>query len=226
VVKFKGSGHREKSVIAELLGGEIARKLGLKIPEIICLHLDEAFGRTEGDEEIQDLLKLSQGTNLGIHFLSGAVNYDPNVMKVDSQTASKIVWLDAFITNVDRTFKNTNMLMWHKELWLIDHGSSFYFHHSWDNWEANALSEFKFISDHILLAEAAELEKADEELRVLITDDFISKLVGLIPDEWLNFDLSQTPAELRKVYADFMRLRIKNTENFVKQALDARQNLI
>src|SRR5690554_2126372 len=109
VVKFKGSGHREKSVIAELLGGEIARKLNFKVPEIIFLELNEAFGRTEADEEIQDLLQASQGTNLGLHFLSGAINYDPNVMKVDPTLASQIVWLDAYITNVDRTFKNTNM---------------------------------------------------------------------------------------------------------------------
>jgi len=226
VVKFKGSGHREKSVIAELLGGEIARKLGLRVPEIIFLHLDEAFGRTEGDEEIQDLLKLSQGTNLGLHFLSGAVNYDPNVMKIDPETASKIVWLDAFITNVDRTFKNTNMLMWHKELWLIDHGSSFYFHHSWENWEKQSVSEFKFIKDHILLSEASELEKADEELKPLITDEFVCELTDLIPDEWLKWDLNHSPEELRKVYHDFIIGRREHSVNFVKEALDARQNLI
>src|SRR5690606_10594310 len=226
VVKFKGSGHREKSVIAELLGGEIARKLGFKVPELVFLNVDEAFGRTEGDEEIQDLLQASQGTNLGLHFLSGAINYDPNVMKIDAETASRIVWLDAYITNVDRTFRNTNMLMWHKELWLIDHGSSFYFHHSWDNWEKQAVSPFAFIKDHVLLKEAAQLEKADEDLKPLLTNPFIDELVQLLPDEWLQWDYDHTPEQLRKVYADFMKIRRDNSEIFVKEAQHARQNLI
>lgn len=226
VVKFKGSGHREKSVIAELLGGEIARNLGFKVPELVFLNVDEAFGRTEGDEEIQDLLQASQGTNLGLHFLSGAINYDPNVMKIDAETVSRIVWLDAFITNVDRTFRNTNMLMWNKELWLIDHGSSFYFHHSWDNWEKQAESPFAFIKDHVLLGEASEIEKADADLKPLITDEFIHKLVELIPDEWLNWDYDKSPAELRQVYADFLKIRKNNSGIFVKEAQNARQNLI
>src|SRR5690606_265575 len=226
VVKFKGSGHREKSVIAELLGGEIARKLGFFVTELVFLNVDEAFGRTEADEEIQDLLQASQGTNLGLHFLSGAINYDPNVMKVDSELASKTVWLDAFITNVDRTFRNTNMLMWHKDLWLIDHGSSFYFHHSWDNWEAQAKSPFGFIKDHVLLPFANDLDKVDGELNPLIDEKFIQDLVELIPDEWLNFDYDLSPDELRKVYAQFMLIRKENSETFIKEAQNARQNLI
>ncbi len=226
VVKFKGSGHREKSVIAELLGGEIARELGFLVPELIFLNLDEAFGRTEGDEEIQDLLQASQGLNLGLHFLSGAINYDPNVMKIDSDLASKIIWLDAYITNVDRTFRNTNMLMWHKELWLIDHGSSFYFHHSWDNWEKQAESPFSFIKDHVLLQQATEIGKADEEFKPLITDEFINELVELLPDEWLNWDYDKSPYELRKVYADFLKIRREHSGIFVKEAQNARQNLI
>lgn len=226
VVKFKGSGHREKSVIAELLGGEIARKLKFKVPEIIFLTVDEVFGRTEADEEIQDLLKFSQGTNLGLHFLSGAINYDPNVMKVDSDLASKVVWLDAYITNVDRTFRNTNMLMWNKELWLIDHGSSFYFHHSWVNWKNQAVSPFEFIKDHVLLPQASQIEQADEEFKPLMTDEFIDQLVQFIPDEWLNFDWNHSPDELRKVYADFLKIRRDNSEIFVKEAKNARQNLI
>lgn len=226
VVKFKGSGHREKALIAELLGGEIARRLGFKVPELVFLNLDEAFGRTEGDEEIQDLLQASQGLNLGLHFLSGAINYDPNVMKIDSQTASEIVWLDAFITNVDRTFRNTNMLMWHKELWLIDHGSGFCFHHSWDNWREHAKSPFHFIKDHVLLPFANDLDKVDEKLNPKIDETFIWELVKLIPDEWLNFDYDLQPDDLRKVYAEFMLIRKENSETFIKEAQNARQNLI
>ncbi|MFV0305125.1 MAG: HipA family kinase [Moheibacter sp.] len=226
VVKFRGSGHREKALIAELLGGEIARKLGFLVPELIFLQLDEAFGRTEGDEEIQDLLQASRGTNLGLHFLSGAINYDSNVMKINPDLSSKIVWLDAFITNVDRTFRNTNMLMWHNELWLIDHGSSFYFHHSWDNWENQAMSPFTFIKDHVLLPNASELKKVNEELKNLLDENFIQELVQLVPNEWLNFDFDLSPNELRKIYKDFLLIRLENSEIFIKEAQHARQNLI
>lgn len=226
VVKFKGSGHREKSVIAELLGGEIARKLGFNVPEIVFLHLDEAFGRTEGDEEIQDLLQASQGTNLGLHFLSGAINYDPNVMKIDAKLASEIVWLDSFITNVDRTFRNTNMLMWHKELWLIDHGASFMFHHSWDNWDEKAISPFPFIKDHVLLPNASEIELADEQFKSVLSEDFFQELVKLIPDEWLQWDWAMEPDELRNVYFQFLTKRLNHSSIFVKEAQNARQNLI
>src|SRR5690606_24904318 len=124
VLKFRGAGHGVKALIAELLGGEIARALGFKVPELVFAHLDEAFGRTEADEEIQDLLKGSQGLNLALHFLSGAINYDPVVTSVDPLLASRFVWLGAFIANVDPTFRNTNMLIWHKDLCLIDHGAS------------------------------------------------------------------------------------------------------
>jgi hypothetical protein len=122
VLKFRGAGQGPKALIAELVGGEIARKLGLKIPELVFVNLDEAFGRTEPDEEIQDLLKFSVGLNLALHYLSGAITFDPTVTVVEPKLASQIVWLDALLTNVDRTARNTNMLMWHKELWLIDHG--------------------------------------------------------------------------------------------------------
>jgi len=151
VVKFRGSGHGTKVLISELIGGIIAKLLHLRIPELVFIQLDEAFGQSEGDEEIQDLLKASRGLNLGLHFLSGALTYDPVTMKVDGRMASKIVWMDAFLTNVDRTIRNTNMLMWHKELWLIDHGSTLYFHHTWTNWEQAALNPFSLIKEHVLL---------------------------------------------------------------------------
>src|SRR6201992_3185333 len=136
VLKFRGAGQGIKALIAELIGGEIARLLGLKIPEIVLATLDPAFGRTEPDEEIQDLLKASTGLNLGLHYLSGAISFDPAVNIVDPLTASRIVWLDCLLTNVDRTARNTNMLIWNKELWLIDHGAALYFHHSWGGVEA------------------------------------------------------------------------------------------
>ena len=139
VLKFRGAGQGLKALIAELIGGEIARTLGLRMPEIVFANLDEAFGRTEPDEEIQDLLKASVGQNLALHYLSGAITYDPVVTKPDAKLASQIVWLDCLLTNVDRTARNTNMLMWRNELWLIDHGAALYFHHSWNNWEEQAV---------------------------------------------------------------------------------------
>src|SRR3970282_2966156 len=142
VLKFRGAGHGVKALIAELIGGEIARVLNLKMPELVYANLDEAFGRSEADEEIQDLLQGSQGLNLALHYLSGAITFDPVVTIVDSALVSQIVWLGAYITNVDRTFRNTNMLIWRKELWLIDHGASLYFHPSWTNWEKHARSPF------------------------------------------------------------------------------------
>lgn len=226
VLKFKGSGHKEKSVIAEFLGGEIARQLGFKVPELVFLYVDEAFGRTEGDEEIQDLLKWSQGINLGLHFLSGAINYDPNVIKIDEDTASKIVWLDAFITNVDRTVKNTNMLMWHHELWLIDHGSSFYFHHHITELEKQAQTPFPYIKDHIFLSQSTQIEKADKALKPLLTDAFIEELVHAIPNEWLVWDPDKSPDELRGIYTRFIQMRRDASELFIKEIQHARAHLI
>lgn len=227
VIKFKGAGHREKALIAELLGGEIARLLGFRVPELVFAELDEAFGRTEGDEEIQDLLQGSQGLNLGLHFLSGAINYDPLVTVVDAKTASELVWLDAFITNVDRTFRNTNMLMWHKELWLIDHGASFFFHHSWENWEKHAVSPFAFIKDHVLLPQASKIEAADTHFKHLLTEDALRAIVNLIPDVWLvSPHEDETPEQMRNVYAQFLLKRLANSEIFVKEAQNARKVLI
>ena len=227
VVKFRGAGHGTKALIAELIGGEIARTLGFRVPEIIFLNLDEAFGRTEADEEIQDLLQWSRGLNMGLHFLSGSLTFDPVVHKVDGKTASQIVWLDALLTNVDRTIKNTNMLMWHKELWLIDHGASLYFHHSWTNWQKHALSPFVQIKDHVLLPFADQLEEVDATFKQLLTDDKIREIVNAVPDAWLNWTEGQeTPQDLRDVYIQFLEERIKHSEIFVNEAQNARKALI
>lgn len=223
VLKFRGAGHGVKALIAELLGGEIARALGFKVPELVFADLDEAFGRTEADEEIQDLLKGSQGLNLALHFLSGAINYDPVVTPVDPLLASKIVWLDAFITNVDRTFRNTNMLSWHKELWLIDHGASFYFHHSWTNHEKHAKSPFALIKDHVLLPQASMLLEANEMCRSLLTPEKLKNITDLIPEDWLQWEGDYGDAEsIRQQYLEFLLLRLENSEIFVKEARDAR----
>lgn len=227
VLKFKGAGHGPRMLISELLGGEIARKLGFKVPELVFALLDVDFGRTEADEEIQDLLKFSEGTNLALHFLSGSINYDPAVMPIDDKLASQIVWLDAFITNVDRTYRNTNMLMWNKELWLIDHGAAYYFHHSWDNWETSAKTKFPQIKDHVLLRNATKLEEVDAEFKPLLTPEFIDEIVDLIPSEWFETEAYHTTEkEMRDVYKSFIKIRLENTANFINEANDARKNLI
>lgn len=223
VLKFKGAGHGVKALIAELVGGQIAKALKLQLPELVFANLDEAFGRSEGDEEIQDLLQGSQGLNLALHFLSGAITFDPVVTTVDAKLASQIVWLDAYITNVDRTFRNTNMLIWHKELWLIDHGACLYFHHSWNNWEQHAKSPFALIKDHVLLPQASLLKEVDAEYKALLTPEILEEIVNTIPLEWLQWeDTDETPEALRNVYLQFLQTRLNNSEIFVNQAQNAR----
>src|SRR5450631_3937818 len=180
VLKFRGAGQGAKSLIAELTGGEIARALGLRVPEIVFALLDSAFGRTEPDEENQDLLKASVGLNLGLHFLSGAISFDPIVTPVSEELASAIVWLDCLLTNVDRTSNNTNMLVWNKELWLIDHGASLYFHYSPENWERKAESPFMQVRNHVLLPWATKLEETDARFQSILTSDKLKYITDAI----------------------------------------------
>lgn len=227
VLKFRGAGQGVKALIAELIGGEIARALGFRMPEIVFANLDEMFGMTEPDEEIQDLLKASTGLNLAMHYLSGALTFDPQVTTVDAKLASQIVWLDCLLTNVDRTARNTNMLIWHKELWLIDHGASLYFHHSWTNWEEQAKRPFVQIKDHVLLPQASELDTVNEAFRALLNDELINAIVSIIPDDWLLRDAPfETADEHRQAYAKFLISRISVSEVFVKEAQNARTSLI
>jgi len=226
VLKFRGAGQGIKALIAELLGGEIARTLGFKVPEIVFAEVDPAFGRTEPDEEIQDLLKASAGLNLALHYLSGAISFDPGIVKIDALTASKIVWLDCFITNVDRTAKNTNMLIWQKELWLIDHGAALYFHHSWVNPQEQSVTPFLYVKDHVLLPLASELQAAHALFTALLTAQRIKEIVGLIPESWLQFDGSAPPEDNRNVYEEFLTNRLAHATIFLNQAEHARQALI
>jgi hypothetical protein len=227
VLKFRGAGQGVKALIAELIGGEIARALGFKVPEIVFANLDEAFGRTEPDEEIQDLLKASKGLNLALHFLSGAFTFDPAVTRVDAKLASAIVWLDCFITNVDRTARNTNMLSWRNELWLIDHGASLYFHHSWTNPEEQGKKSFAQVKDHVLLHLASELDATDKSFHDILNTEILEAIVDLIPAAWLQDEstsLSQT--EKRAGYLQFLTTRLNLSGNFVKEAKHAREAII
>ncbi len=225
VLKFRGAGQGTRALIAELIGGEIARLAGLKVPELVFANIDEAFGRTEPDEEIQDLLKASTGTNLALHYLSGSYTFDPVVTDVDQELASKIVWLDAFLMNVDRTRRNTNMLMWNKELWLIDHGAALYFHHNDSDYSAYIDRPFVQVKDHVLLRRAGALTTADRHLKSLLVPSAIVAIVNLIPDSWLDPGGDSFEAQ-REAYADFLLKRLAVSEVFVNAAEDARNALI
>lgn len=227
VLKFRGAGQGVKALIAELIGGELARTLGLRVPEIVFANIDEAFGRTEPDEEIQDLLKASTGLNLALHYLSGSISYDPAVTVIDATLASQIVWLDCLLTNMDRTVRNTNMLWWNKELWLIDHGACLYFHHNPQNWKEQALKPFTLIKDHVLIKQATQLESVDADFRARLGNSQIQNIVNLIPDQWLNTDGNFSSAEEnRQMYTQFLESRLANSEIFLKEAQHAANALI
>jgi hypothetical protein len=225
VLKFRGAGQGPKSLIAELIGGEIARALGLRVPEIVYAVLDSAFGRTEPDEEIQDLLKASVGLNLGLHFLSGAISFDPIVTPVSDELASAIVWLDCLLTNVDRTSNNTNMLVWNRELWLIDHGASLYFHYSPNHWEQKAESPFAQVKNHVLLPWASKLEETDARFQSLLTSEKLKRIVQLIPEEWLG-DHGLPAEEARDIYFRFLEIRLASSKIFINEAQHARATLV
>ena len=223
VLKFKGAGQGTKALVAELIGGELARAMNLRMPELVFIELDEAFGRTEPDEEIQDLLKFSVGLNLGMRFLSGSIVYDPLVSEAESLEASKVVLLDSIISNIDRTAKNTNLLNWNDELWLIDHGASLYFHHNWNLWEAHLERTFPFVKEHVLLKKANHLTEAAQEIKSLINEDVISTIINSIPDNWLKEERSDITIEAkRQNYIEFLMSRLSKIDLLVKEALDAK----
>ncbi len=227
VLKFKGGGHGTKTLIAELIGGEIARAIGLRVPELVFLDVSEDFGRTEPDFEVQNLLKSSCGINIGLHFLSGALALDAYSNPVDSHLASKVVWLDSYLTNVDRTPRNTNMLVWLGQPWLIDHGASLYFQHSWLDPVKAAKSPFNYIKDHVLIRKASEIKDVDIEIKSQLTESQIDAIVDIVPDEWLEWDGNTLNVEeTKEVYRLFLKERLYNSQIFVDHAIETRKSLI
>lgn len=223
VLKFRGAGQGKKALISEFIGGALARAIGLHVPELVFMNLDDSFSKTEPDEEIQDLLKFSVGLNLGLHFLSSSITYDPLVSDVDAFTASKVVILDSLISNIDRTAKNTNLLIWNKELWIIDHGASLYFHHHWETWQNHLTRTFPLIKDHVLLPKATLLQNALSEIKKLIHTDVIKEIVANIPEDWLqNEGDFLTADEMRIAYISFLNAKLLMIDELVKEAEDAR----
>jgi hypothetical protein len=223
VLKFRGAGQGPKALIAELVAGELARALGLLVPEIVFMTLDGDLARTEADPEIQDLIRASTGLNVALDFLPSALAYDPLVWQPEALLASRIVWFDAFVMNVDRTARNTNMLLWHRRLWLIDHGASLYFQHQWDGFLARSASPFAAIRDHVLLPVAGALEEADRACRLQLSGDVIGRVTDLIPDAWLvDAEAFAAPAQQRAAYRDFLVARLQASHTFTQEAVRAR----
>ena len=223
VIKFKGAGQGKKALIAELIGAELARAIGLNVPELVFMNLDASFSKTEADEEIQDLLDFSVGLNLGLHFLSGAITYDPLVPGIDFMTASKIVLLDSMISNIDRTARNTNLLNWNREVWLIDHGAALYFHHNWDSWKDHLDRSFPLVTKHVLLGVAYHLKEAADEIKSVLSIGKINEIVSIIPEDWLIEEGdSMSASEKRQAYEEFLVSRLNKINTLVNEAEDAR----
>jgi hypothetical protein len=223
VLKFRGAGQGTKALIAELLAGELARRLGLPVPEIVFVEVDATLARTEPDPEIQDLIRASAGLNLALDYLPGSIAFDPTAERVEPALASAVVWFDAYVTNVDRTARNTNMLIWHRRLWLIDHGAALYFHHAWDNHLERSRGAFKQVREHVLLPFASEIEGADARLSALVTPALIEGLLALVPDGWLASEARFADSEAhRAAYAEYLLTRLQTPRDFVREAADAR----
>src|SRR5256714_9583708 len=203
VVKFRGAGQGPKVLVAEVIVGELARRLGIPVPELKTIEFDEAIGLREPDPEVQQLLVTSAGLNLAVDFLPGSLGYDGSSFRPDADLAARILWLDALVANVDRTWRNPNLLVWHRRLWAIDHGAALYFHHAWTNEERFSLQPYD-ATDHILRAYAGGIDRADEELAPMVTEDLLTEVVGLVPEEWLASDPAPASVEdTRRAFLSF-----------------------
>jgi len=223
VLKFRGAGQGPKALIAELVAGELARAVGLSVPEIVFITLDPELARTEPDPEIQHLIRASAGLNLALDYLPGAVTFDPVADKPDANLASSIVWFDAYVTNVDRTPRNANMLMWHRRLWLIDHGATLYFHHAWDKYLERSRDPFPMSHEHVLLPLASAPQEADQKMSQRITPEMISNIVQLIPEAWLGGDAAFDGSRAyREAYREYLLRRLEPPRGFLEEALRAR----
>ncbi len=213
VLKFRGAGQGAKALIAELVAGEIARAAGLPVPEIVFIDLDPDLARTEPDPEIQELIRASAGLNLALDYLPGSVMFDPVAERPEADLASRIVWLDGYVTNIDRTARNTNLLMWHRKLWLIDHGAALFFHHGGDDFAERAGESFPQIKEHVLLPLADRIAAVDEAMAHVIAPA-IEGIVALVPDAWIG--------GLESEYVRFLERRLQAPRPFVEEAIRAR----
>jgi len=230
VLKFRGAGQGVRALIAEILAGGIARALGLNVPEIVLAELDVELARTEPDPEIQDLMRASGGLNVALDYLPGSANFDPAADQVDANTASRIVWFDALVGNVDRSARNTNLLVWHGKPWLIDHGATLTFHHGWQAPVADAGKPFAAIADHVLLPAASALAQVDAELAARLTPDVLRGVVDEVPESFLALSAQDQPpgsalataAAQRQSYLHYFSARVADRARWLEGAERAR----
>ncbi len=223
VLKFRGAGQGKKVLISELVAGQLGKLVGLPVPELVFAELESDLARSEPDPEIQRLIRASGGLNIAMDYLPRSITFDPIVDTIDPLMAARVVWFDAFIMNVDRTVRNTNMLMWHKKLHLIDHGAALVFHYNWPTAAEKAESPFSTIKNHVFLKTAVDLEKVDAEVKAKITPAELAKIVQSIPEEWLEGEATFSSIDAhRAAYLEFFTRRLAASKNFVQEALRAR----
>jgi hypothetical protein len=214
VAKFTGAGQGVKALVAEIIAGGLARRLGLRVPELVVLEVDPVIARAEPDWEVQELLARSGGPNLGMDFLPGALGFDPLAHAVDPVEASRVLWFDALVENVDRSWRNPNLLRWHRELWLIDHGACLYFHHSWAR-AAAAVARPYGVADHVLAPFATARAEADAELAGRVDAGLLAEVVATVPDGWLDEPGFDGPDAVQAAYVDHLTARLAAREAWV-----------
>jgi hypothetical protein len=209
VVKFTGAGQGPKALVAEVVVGELARAVGMPVPELVVVDIDPRLAPAEPDQEVQDLLRASPGPNLGLDYLPGSLGFEPAVDKVDPELAAQILWLDGFTDNVDRTWRNPNLLTWHRRPWLIDHGAALYWQHHWATREGALTRPLRTAEDHVLLRRAASLRDVDPLLSSLVTRALLADILAAVPDGWLAAEAdAPEPDAVRAAYVDFLVARL------------------
>lgn len=228
VLKFRGAGQGPKALVAEVIAGEIGRALGLPVPELALIDLDGRLGRSEPDFEIKGLIEASAGLNLAMDFLPGALGFDPVVPpRPDPDFASAVVWFDALITNIDRTPRNTNILVWHKQPWLIDHGASLYFHHTWSGYLSRSTDPFAAVRHHVLLPFATRIAETDARLKERLEPEALKAILGEVPDEWLEVGaMPPDGSDVRDAYLSYLTSRLEASSIFTEEARRARALLV
>jgi hypothetical protein len=214
VLKFRGAGQGAKALVAELVAGRIGQRLGLPVPELVFVDLDPELARTEPDSEIQHLIRESAGLNIALDYLPGAANFDPVAGLPDPMFASRVVWFDSFVSNVDRTARNPNLMVWHREPWLIDHGAALYFHHGWDTQAPDPAAAFPMVREHVLLPAASAIGDVDGALAARLDRGLFEDVLADVPDAWLGDD---APA-VRRRYVDYLDARLQQRAAFVGEA--------
>lgn len=227
VLKFRGAAQGAKTLVAEVVAGELGRLLGLPVPELVLIALDPVLGRSEPDPELRELILRSGGLNVGLDYLPGSFGFDAlGLGRIEPQLAARVAWFDALVTNVDRTARNPNILLWHGEPWLIDHGAALFVHHSWKEYLARAASPFAAIKDHVLLPVAGSIVDADNALAGLLGERAFAQVVEMVPGGWLGGPPFEDVERERAAYVEYLCARLEARAIFVEEAERARRQLV